>query len=101
MKIKKDDKILVISGKDKGKEGKVLKVFHKKATLLVENVNLGKKHVKPRREGEKGQIVEVPAPVHVSNVKFLCLKCRKASRLGYKKEKKEKHRICKKCGQGI
>lgn len=106
MKIKKGDTVLIISGKDRGKKGKVLKTFPKEKRILVEGVNLRKKHIKPRRAREKGQIITLPAPIHVSNVKLICSKCGKATRVGYKiisdinnKKKKLKVRICKKCGQ--
>jgi len=101
MKIRKDDTVLIISGKDKGKKGKVLKAFPKKRKVLVEGVNIRKKHIRPRREGEKGQIVEIPTPIDVSNVKLICLKCKKATRVGYKIMEQKKYRICKKCGDQI
>ena len=101
MKIKKDDTVLIISGKDRGKKGKVLRAFPKKHKVLVEGVNIRKKHVRPRREGEKGQIVEIPTPIDVSNVKLICPKCKKATRVGYKIINQIKYRICKKCGQEI
>lgn len=104
MKIKKGDTILVISGKDKGRTAKVLRSFPKEHKILVEGINLKKKHVKPKKQGEKGQVVSVPMPFDVSDVKFLCPKCQKASRLGYKIEnpstgsgRVRKFRICKKC----
>ncbi len=66
-----------------------------------ENINLRKKHIKPRKSGEKGQIVELPGPLSVSNVKIVCPRCSKAGRVGYKLEGKKKFRICKKCNQEI
>ena len=99
MKIKKGDTILVISGKDRSKTGKVLNVFPKKEKIIVEGINLRKKHVRPKRSGEKGQIVQVPVPLYASNVKLICNKCNKAVRVGYKKEGEKKYRVCKKCGQ--
>ena len=69
MKIKKGDNVIVISGKDKGKTGKILKVFPKLEKLVVEGVNIVKRRRKPRKEGAKGQTVEVTMPIHVSNVK--------------------------------
>lgn len=99
MKIKKDDQVIVISGKDKGKRGKVLETFPKERRILIEGVNLVKKHQKPRREREKGQIIEMPRPFNVSNVKLICQKCGKATRVGYQINEKKKYRICKKCGQ--
>jgi large subunit ribosomal protein L24 len=98
MKIKKGDNVLIISGKDKDKTGRVLRVFPKVFKILVEGVNLRKKHQKPKRAGEKGQIVVLPAPLPVSNVKLICLKCGKATRVGYKIVEGRKCRICKKCG---
>jgi large subunit ribosomal protein L24 len=101
MKIKKGDTVLVICGKYRGKTGKVLKVLPKEGKILVEGVNIVKKHQRPKREGEKGQIVELPAPIDISNVKLICPNCKKATRVGYKISKGKKSRICKKCGQEI
>jgi len=101
MKIKKGDIVLIISGKDNKKNGKVLKVFPKENQILVEKVNLKKRHRRPRKSGEKGEIVEIPAPINVSNVKLICSKCGKAARVGYKIVSGKKYRICKKCGQEI
>jgi large subunit ribosomal protein L24 len=101
MKLKKGDTVLIISGKDRGRKGKVLKAFPKEQKVLVESINLKKKHVRPKREGEKGQIVQIPAPIHVSNVKLICSKCGKATRIGYKIAESKKYRMCKKCGAEI
>lgn len=106
MKIKKGDVVLIISGKYRGKKGKVLKTFPKEKKILVEGVNLVKKHQRPKKEGEKGQIIEMPSPIGVSNAKLICPKCEKATRVGYKiisnlKNQKSKVRICKKCGKEI
>jgi large subunit ribosomal protein L24 len=101
VKIKKGDPVLIISGKYRGKKGKVLKAFPTEGKILVEGVNLVKKHRKPKKSGEKGQIIEIPAPLDVSNAKLFCPKCGKATRLGYKIEEKRKFRVCKKCGQEI
>src|SRR3989344_530855 len=84
MKIKKGDNVLITSGKDRGRTAKILKSLVKERMVLVEGVNLKKKHVKPKKEGEKGQVVSKPVPMDVSNVKFVCPKCGKATRLGYK-----------------
>lgn len=99
MKIKKGDTVLIISGKDRGKKAKVLKVFPEEKRILVEGINLRKKHLKPKKAGEKGQTVQLPAPLDVSNAKFICSKCGKATRIGFKIVEKKKFRICKKCGQ--
>ena len=101
MKFKKGDNVLIIAGKDKSRTGKIIKAFPKESKILVEGINLKKKHVRPKREGEKGQIVEIPAVLDISNVKIICPKCGKATRVGYKIEKDIKNRICKACKQVI
>lgn len=101
MKIKKGDIVLVISGKDRGRKGKVIEAFPRQGKVVIEGINLRKKHVKPKKSGEKGQIVETPVPLNVSDVKLICPKCGKAVRIGYKLEGKKKHRICKKCEQEV
>ena len=101
MKIKKGDTILVTTGKDKGKKGKVLSVFPGKNKIVVEGVNITKKHRRPKQEREKGQIIEVVRPIDISNVKLICPKCSKAARIGYKIVEKKKYRVCKKCKQEI
>ena len=97
MKVKKGDTVLIVSGKDKGRTAKILKSLIKERQILIEGVNQKKKHVKPKKEGEKGQVVSKSLPVDVSNVKFLCPKCGKATRLGYMIDKDRKFRVCKKC----
>lgn len=106
MKIKKGDTVLIISGKYRGKRGKVLKTFPTRQAgypnrILVEGINLVKKHQRPKRMGEKGQMIELPKPIDVSNVKLICPKCGKATRIGYKIIEGKKYRICKKCGAEI
>lgn len=101
MKIKEKDTVLIISGKDRGKKAKVLVAFPKDGKILAEGVNIRKKHQKPRRSGEKGQIIEKPSPISVSNVKLICPKCGEACRVGYKINDNKKYRICKKCSQEI
>jgi len=106
MRIRKGDTVLIISGKYRGKTGKVLKAFPTRRggyprKILVEGVNLVKKHQRPRRTGEKGQIIQIPKPIDVSNAKLICPKCGKATRVGYKIIENKKYRICKKCGQEI
>jgi len=90
---------LIISGKDKGRKGKVIESLPKESRVVVENINLRKKHSRAKKSGEKGQIVELPMPLNASSVKVLCPKCGKAVRVGYRIEGKKKHRICKKCGR--
>lgn len=97
MKIKKGDTVLIIKGKDRGKTGKVIKALPKDHRVVVEGLNLVKKHIKPKREGEKGKIIEIPRPISVSNVKLICPNCNKPTKVGYKFENEEKYRYCKKC----
>lgn len=97
MKIKKNDTVLITTGKDKGKKGKVLKVLPKDNKIIVEGLNIAKKHNKPKKSGEKGQIIEIPRPMNVSNAMLLCFKCGQATRVGYKVTEAEKFRVCKKC----
>ena len=101
MKVKKGDTILVISGKDKGRTAKILKSFPKELKILVDGINLKKKSLKPKKQGEKGQIIKVSAPIDVSSVKLLCPKCKKAVRIGYKIENGKKFRVCKKCQSAV
>ncbi|MFA5013779.1 MAG: 50S ribosomal protein L24 [Candidatus Paceibacterota bacterium] len=101
MKIKKNDQVLIISGDDKGKKGKVLRSFAAQKKILVEGINIAKKHVKPKKSGQKGQIAKVPNPIVVSKAKLLCPKCGKAARVGAETEGDKKFRVCKKCGQRI
>lgn len=102
MKIKKGDKVLIISGKDRNKTGKVLRAFPVKNQVLVEEVNLAKKHQRSKKQGQKGQVINLPRPIDTSNVKLICTKCGKATRVGFEIIKKEgekaqRARICKKC----
>ena len=102
-RIRKDDKVQVLTGKDKGKIGKVLKLLRKKDRVLVESVNMVKRHTKANPyTGQQGGIVEKEAPVHVSNVAVVCEACGKAARVGYKAtEDGKKVRFCKKCNEII
>jgi len=97
MKIKTGDNVLVTAGKDRGKKGKVIRTFPREAKIVVEGVNVRKKHVRAKKAGQKGQVVEMPFSFSVSNVKILCVKCGKATRVGYKVDGKKKARVCKKC----
>ena len=101
MKVKKGDQVLIISGKDKGRTAKIIKSLPKEDKILVEGINLKKKHVRAKREGEKGQVVDISAPLNVSNVKIICPKCGKAVRVAYETKDGNKKRICKKCKQEI
>jgi large subunit ribosomal protein L24 len=101
MKVKKGDTVLIISGKDRGRTAKILRALPKERGILVEGINLKKKHVKPKKQGEKGQVVQIPAVLDVSNIKIVCPKCGKAARVGYRIDGDIKKRICKKCKQDI
>ena len=101
MKIKKGDTVLIISGKDRNKKGKVLRSFPKEGKVVVEGVNLVKKHQKPKKGGEKGQIVQIPSRINVPNVAIICPNCKKITRIGFQIIEGEKHRSCKKCGKKI
>jgi len=101
MKVKKGDLVKMLAGKDRGKTGKVLKVFSETGRAVIEGLNLIKKHNRPRREREKGQRIEIPRAIDVSNVTLVCPKCGRTSRIGYKKTGDEKFRFCKKCKSEI
>src|SRR3989344_4802518 len=98
MKIKKNDTIKIIAGKDKNKIGKVIKVIPDNNKVLIDGLNLYKKHIRPKKEGEKGQIVLIPRPINNSNVMIICQSCGKAVKISYHIENAIKTRICKKCG---
>lgn len=105
MKILKGDKVQVIAGKDKGKQGEVLQTAPRVGKILVEGVNIIKKHIKAEqsKKGVKvGQRIELPAFINISNAKLICPNCKKPARVGYLiDEKGEKKRVCKKCKQII
>jgi len=100
--LKKDDQVEVIAGKDKGRVGKVLKVLVDKDKVIVERVNMIKRHTKPTEMNQQGQIVEKEAPIHVSNLQLICPECTKTGRVGKKVlEDGTKVRYCKSCGESI
>ncbi|OGZ18779.1 MAG: 50S ribosomal protein L24 [Candidatus Nealsonbacteria bacterium RBG_13_42_11] len=101
MKLKKNDQVLIMSGKDRGKKGKILQVFPKEHRILVEGINLRKKHQKPKKSGEKGQIISMPGHISASAAKLICPKCGKPTRVGHQILKENKIRICKKCNQEV
>lgn len=101
MKLKKQDEIIVVKGKDKGKRGKIEKVFSKLDMVLVPGLNLYKRHYKSRTQDKPSEIIEITKPFKVSNVALVCPHCHKETRIGYKMENKEKLRICKKCNKKI
>ena len=97
-RIKKDDKVIVIAGKEKGKIGAVLKVDLEKDRIVVEKVNIVKKHARPGPTTAQGGIIEKEAPLHISNLMIVCNKCAEATRIGMRTlENGEKVRVCKKC----
>ena len=101
MYLKKGDTVAIISGEDKGKTGKILTVIPKKNKIVVEGVNVRSKHVKPRKQGEEGGIIKVECAINASKANLVCPKCGKVTRNGYKIEKDEKVRACKKCNATI
>ena len=114
MNIKKGDKVKILSGKDKGKTGKVLQVLSEYNRASIEGLNLLIKHMRPRKQGEQGQRIEFPAPINLSNLALICPKCNKPTRVGHKivkseimaeksdkKVKSKKYRVCKKCQEVI
>jgi large subunit ribosomal protein L24 len=101
MKIKKDDKVVVVSGKDKGKQGKILVADPKAGKVIVEGVNVATKHQKPQGQNQEGGIIKVETPIYASKVQLVCPKCGKATRVGFKLADGKKVRVCKKCGAEI
>ncbi len=96
-RIKRDDVVRILTGKDKGKTSKVMAVIPDHERVIVEGVNMVKKHVRPRRQGEKGQRVSIAAPLHVSNVQLVCPQCKKPTRVGISRANDLRQRVCKKC----
>lgn len=101
MKIKKNDTVVVVAGKDKGKQGRVEKVLVKEEKILVSGVNLYKRHMKARAQSQKSDIITIAKPLPIANVAFLCPKCTQQTRIGYKITGDTKVRICKKCDQEV
>ena len=98
MKIRKDDKVVVLSGRDKGKEGKVLSADPKNGKVIVEGVLVASRHQKPRKQGEEGGIIKREAALYASKVQVVCPKCGKGTRVAHKIENGKKTRVCKHCG---
>ena len=99
-KIHKDDTVQVIAGKDKGKRGTIVRVITKKDAVIVSGINIVKKAMKKRSQQDQGGIVEVEAPLHISNVAIVCKKCG-PTRVGYKLDGDKKIRVCRKCGEAL
>lgn len=99
-KIKKNDSVQIISGKDKGKNGRVLGVDTAKGRVLVEGLNMAKKAIRPKGQNQKGGITSVETPLSISKVMIMCKKCG-PTRIGYRLENKQKLRVCRKCGEQL
>ena len=98
MNVKKGDNVVVLSGKDKGKQGKVLGTIPAEDKVVVEGINMVTCHIKPRRQGETGGIVQREAAMYASKVQVVCPKCKKGTRVAHKIENGKKTRVCKHCG---
>ena len=101
MNIKRDDKVIVLSGKDKGKQGKVMIADPKTGKVVVEGVNVATKHQKAQKQGQEGGIIKVETPIYACKVQLVCPKCGKATRVAHKVTGDKKVRVCKKCGAEI
>ena len=99
-KIRKDDTVELIAGKDKGKRGAVVRVLRDKDRVIVAGVNLVKKAMRKKSQQDRGGIVEIEAPIHISNVMIVCKKCG-PTRIGYKIDGSKKTRVCRKCGEAL
>ena len=100
MHVHREDTVLVLTGKDKGKKGRVIRLFPKADKALVEKINMVKRHTRPNQQMPQGGIVEKESPVHVSNLQVVCAKCGKATRIAHKLlAGGQKTRVCKKCGE--
>ncbi|MFH1832655.1 MAG: 50S ribosomal protein L24 [Candidatus Levyibacteriota bacterium] len=100
-KLRKGDEVKVVLGKDKGKSGKIEKVFSKKGLILIAGINQYKRHLKARAQNQKSEIITITKPMSITNVVLVCPKCHLATRVGFSIEKDKKLRICKKCKQTI
>jgi len=101
MNIKKGDNVKIISGDDRGKTAKVTAVFPLRGTIAAEGVHMKKKHVRPRRQGDRGELVTMAAPFPASRAMIVCPRCGKAGRMGYRRDEGRGVRICKKCGSTL
>ena len=101
MNIRTGDNVIVLSGKDKGKKGKVLEAMPAAGKVVIEGINVATCHVKPKKQGDQGGIVSREIPMYASKVMLVCPKCGKPTRIGHVVEDGKKLRVCKKCGQEI
>ena len=97
MKLIKGDTVKIVSGKDRGKTGAIIRVLPELGKVIIEGLNLVKKHSRPRKQGEKGQMVSVPRPLTASKVMLVCSSCKEPTRVGGRMEGARKVRYCKKC----
>ncbi len=97
--VRKDDTVIVISGTEKGKKGKVVAVSPDERKVIIEGVNIKKKHTKPRKQGEAGGIIDVEGAMYADKIQLFCSKCGKGVRTGIKVDGDKKVRVCKKCGK--
>ena len=100
-KIRKNDTVQVLAGKDKGKRGSVVRILSKKDAVIVSGVNIVKKAMKKRSQQDQGGIVEIEAPLNISNVGIVCNKCGRPVKVGYKVDGDKKVRVCRKCGETL
>lgn len=100
-RVKKNDNVEVLAGKDKGKRGTVVRIIPKKERIVVSGINIVKKAMRPRSQQDQGGIIEIEAPLHISNVGVVCKKCGRPVKVGYKFEGDKKIRFCRKCGETL
>ncbi len=102
IKLKKNDNVMVLAGKEKGRSGKIIRIDTKKNRVYIEKINMIKRHIKPRSAQEPGGIIDKEAPVNISNVGLYCPKCKRAVRFSVRiSDKGKKIRLCKKCGTEV
>ncbi len=101
MKLKKNDKVIVTTGRDKGREGSVERLYVKQGKVVVEGVNMYKRHIRKNEQLPDGGIIDLPRAIDVSKIAIVCPKCKKPTRIGYKLEGTKKTRICRKCNAAL
>lgn len=100
MHVHRDDTVLVLTGKDRGKKGRIIRLFPTKNKALIEKINMVKRHTRPNQQMPQGGIMEKESPVHISNLQVICTKCGKPTRIGHKRlNEATTVRICRKCGE--
>lgn len=100
-RIKKNDNVVVITGIERGRSGKVLEVDRKTGKIVIEGINKKKKFIRPSQENPKGGVISLEKPVQISNVQYFCDKCKIGVRIGMQVKNDTKHRVCKKCGKSL